>query len=108
MLTKELSKFGSIREIRRPKNEGATENICGQAQKKQKNPRFVEFWDLRDAKEAHNAIKRQDVLGWKIPVEFSRAGGFRKSSPAMEHRIPTVARVPKRMNTLRIDMCGVS
>lgn len=41
------------------------------------NYKFIEFYDVRDAEDALNALNRSDVAGRRIKVEPSRHGGAR-------------------------------
>jgi RNA recognition motif-containing protein len=85
----EFSKFGEIRDIRTSKSDS-------RSTKKKGKQKFIEFWDIRASEQALRLLKEKEVLGQKIPVEFSRPGGFRKNPGVFKrHRIPNITRQSK-------------
>jgi RNA recognition motif-containing protein len=43
------------------------------------NQRFIEYWDIRAAEKALEALNGQYVMGSKVSIEFSKPGGFRRN-----------------------------
>jgi RNA recognition motif-containing protein len=62
------SSFGSFGEIRQ---------VRGTPTKP--NQKFIEYWDIRDAQKALDALNGQYVMGSRVSIEFSLPGGFRRN-----------------------------
>jgi hypothetical protein len=43
------------------------------------NQKFVEYWDIRDAQKALDALNGQYLMGSRVSIEFSLPGGFRRN-----------------------------
>jgi RNA recognition motif-containing protein len=41
--------------------------------------KFVEYWDVRDAQKALDALNGQYLMGSRVSIEFSLPGGFRRN-----------------------------
>jgi RNA recognition motif-containing protein len=62
------STFGPFGEIRQVRGTPA-----------KPNQRFIEYWDIRAAEKALDALNGQYVMGSKVSIEFSKPGGFRRN-----------------------------
>jgi RNA recognition motif-containing protein len=60
-----FGEFGEIRQVRGTPSKP--------------NQKFIEYWDIRDAQKALDALNGQYVMGSRVSIEFSLPGGFRRS-----------------------------
>jgi RNA recognition motif-containing protein len=72
------SSFGTFGEIRQVRGTPA-----------KPNQKFIEYWDIRDAQKALDALNGQYVMGSRVSIEFSLPGGFRRNVQRPEQSFRT-------------------
>jgi hypothetical protein len=77
-----FKRFGGIKDLRSTPKKGTQ--------------RFIEFWDVRNCRDALVATNGKMVLGSVVRVEYGMPGGIRRNPEVFkENRLPTVIRTAK-------------